>query len=65
MKITISYDPAWLPLEWAKKYCPSYITNDAEPVDPKRSLSDKSNHIYINYYFSDERDAITFAVRWT
>jgi len=28
MTVTIPFDPFWEPLHWAKKYCPSYITND-------------------------------------
>jgi hypothetical protein len=28
MTVTIPYDPIWEPLNWAKKYCSSYITND-------------------------------------
>jgi hypothetical protein len=65
MKVTIPYDPQWIPLKWAKKNCPSYITNDVTPVEPKRSLSDPTNQIYINYYFSEERDAMMFMLRWS
>jgi hypothetical protein len=28
MTVTIPFDPFWEPLHWAKRYCPSYITND-------------------------------------
>jgi hypothetical protein len=59
--VTLPYDPLWKPLEWAKKHCPSYITN---------TMSDKLTELVgdrtpINYYFSDARDATLFALRWS
>ena len=58
--VTLPYDPLWRPVEWAKKNCPSYITN---------TMSDKLTELVgdrtpINYYFSDARDATLFALRW-
>lgn len=38
-------------LDWAKKHCPSYITNDVEKTD-------------ICFYFSDEKDYLMFTLRW-
>jgi hypothetical protein len=65
--VTLPYDPVWRALEWAKVHCPSYITNDAKPANPNES----DRHYYsdrllpdINYYFSDERDAVLFALTW-
>ena len=43
------------PLEWAKKHCPSYITNDAVQ---------KNGEYYYRFYFSKEPDQIIFALRW-
>ena len=60
MKVTLPYDPLWTPLEWAKKYCPSYTTNDVHCTGYMRY--DRSK---IDYFFSDDKDAIWFALRWT
>jgi hypothetical protein len=59
--VTLPYDPLWKPVEWAKKHCPSYITN---------TMSDKLTELVgdrtqINYYFSDAKDATLFALRWS
>ena len=52
MKVTLPYDPLWTPLEWAKEYCPSYITNTA--------IEDGK----ICYYFSDDAEATMFKLKW-
>ena len=54
MTVTIPYDPEWKAHDWAKKHCPSYISN-------------KSNQMFggIVYYFSDERDVTMFILRWS
>ena len=44
------------PLTWAKKHCPSYITNDAVQ---------KKGGYYYRYFFGDERDQILFMLRWS
>lgn len=44
------------PLEWAKKNCSSYITNDAVQ---------KNGDYYYRFYFSKERDLIMFSLRWS
>lgn len=44
------------PLEWAKKNCPSYITNDAVQ---------KQGVYYYRYYFGNQRDQIMFTLRWS
>ena len=59
LKVTLPYDENWEALTWAKKNCPSYITNDATTI--------KLNVPYvtvINYYFGNEKDAIMFQLRW-
>ena len=43
------------PLEWAKKNCPSYITNDAVQ---------KQGEYYYRFFFGNEQDQIIFALRW-
>ena len=58
MTVTIPYDPLWKPLEWAKDHCPSYITNEVHR-DGDNSV-DK-----IDYFFSDEKDALLFILRWS
>jgi hypothetical protein len=54
MKVTLPYDTEWKALHWAKKHCPSYITNEAELVIGGG----------IVYYFSDPRDITLFMLRW-
>lgn len=73
--VTIPYDPVWEPLEWAKKHCPSYITNDVandatpfylrEEVESDRKPGRRVFTYYINYYFGNEQDAIIFKLRWS
>lgn len=48
--------PAHKPLEWAKKHCPSYITQDAVQ---------KNGNYYYRFFFSDEKDLALFILRWT
>lgn len=43
-------------LSWAKKNCPSYITNDALRKDDKW---------YYRFYFGQEKDIIMFLLRWS
>ena len=43
------------PLEWAKKFCPSYITNDA---------IQKNGDYYYRFYFSRQEDLTAFILRW-
>lgn len=43
------------PLEWVKKNCPSYITNDAVQVN---------GQYHYRFYFGQERDQVAFALRW-
>lgn len=73
IKVTLPYDPVWAPLNWAKKHCPSYITNDLNSdINPPSSLShdDVFFQYYpelqqrIDYFFSDKEDAFKFALRW-
>ncbi len=52
MKVILPYDATWAPLKWAKKNCPSYITNAASPEGK------------IVYYFGTEKDAAIFILRW-
>jgi len=59
MKVTLPYDPIWAALEWAKKHCSSYITNDIHKYG--NSYDNKR----IDYFFRDEKDAIWFTLRWS
>lgn len=58
--VTLLYDPVWAPLEWAKEYCPSYITNDAHMIG-----YNSYNNTYIDYFFGNEADAVLFALKWS
>lgn len=60
MTITIPYSPFWEPLTWAKEHCPSYITNDLH-MDSYNTY----DHTKIDYHFSDEKDALMFALKWS
>lgn len=46
---------AFEPLEWAKKHCPSYITNDAVQI---------GGDYYYRFYFGNDKDRVLFALRW-
>ncbi len=50
--VILPYDPEWKALVWAKAFCPSYITNQAEAGGG------------IVYYFANERDKLLFALKW-
>lgn len=67
MIVTIIYDEtknpdgsyrSWDPGTWAVKHCPSYITNGRNPNEFPDGFP------RIDYYFSDERDALAFSLRW-
>jgi hypothetical protein len=60
MTVTLPYDPVWEPLEWAKKYCPSYITNDMHQDGYYTYDNTK-----IDYFFGNEKDAMWFVLRWS
>ncbi len=59
MTVTIPYSPFREPLDWAKKHCSSYISND---IHKYGNSYDSSR---IDYFFSDEKDAMWFALRWS
>jgi hypothetical protein len=70
MKVTLPYDPTWQALEWAKRNCPSYITNNTNEFGPftvtyNRYNTSQTVMYQINYYFGDEKDATAFLLRWT
>ena len=60
MRVTLPYDPVWKPLEWAKEHCPSYITNAVH----EENLVTKKLAVRIDYFFSNEKDALIFSLRW-
>ena len=53
---TPSSKPGFEPLLWAKKNCPSYITNDAVQ---------KQGEYYYRFYFGNEKDQLMFLLRWS
>lgn len=60
MRVTIAYDPVWEAMTWAKEKCPSYITNDMH-----QDGYNTYDHTKIDFFFSDEKDALLFALKWT
>lgn len=54
--ITTSFTKRLEMLNWAKKHCPSYITNDVDKTDILFST--------FRFYFSDEKDYTMFTLRW-
>jgi hypothetical protein len=50
------YDSVYWPMSWAKKHCPSYITNEAVQ---------KNGDYYYRFYFADEQDQLWFQLRWS
>jgi len=66
MTVTLPYDPNWKALAWAKEYCSSYITNKASNTTRLKPVSGGwVNDSSIVYYFSDEKDAMWFTLRWS
>lgn len=59
MKVTLTYDIFWTPVEWAKENCPSYITN-ALHLDE----DDRPDIAKVDYFFGSEADAVLFALKW-
>jgi hypothetical protein len=57
--VTLPHDPVWRALDWALRNCPSYITNDSHKTADGRYVMD-----HIDYFFSDEKDAIMFMLRF-
>jgi len=62
--VVIPYDPTWRALEWAKEHCTSYITNDRESERPRPYPDHNIDDIRIRFYFGNERDATSFALKW-
>lgn len=52
----ILYVAEYEPLEWAKKNCKSYITNNAVQKEGK---------YYYRFFFSDEKDIAWFRLMWS
>lgn len=56
------YEHSGRMLQWAKKNCPSYITNDAVAI----VTADLTDTTYKRiFYFGNDRDAAIFALRWS
>lgn len=55
--VTLPYDPAWTVLPWVERNCKSYQYNSIH----FNKVEDRSK---IDYVFSDEKDAIFFALKW-
>ena len=57
--VTLNYDPVWTALDWAKKHCPSYITN-ALHKETGTELATR-----IDYFFESKEDAVWFRLKWS
>lgn len=57
--VSLPYDSSWAPLEWAKKHCPSYISNTVYA-----NFTGAQPTSVVQYYFSSEKDATLFLLRW-
>lgn len=62
-KVTLPYDPVWKALDWAKIHCPDYITNGIHKRDDA-TVADWNDWNRIDYFFSSDRDAVLFSLRW-
>ena len=60
MRVTLPYDKSWEALEWAKKNCPSYVTNSSANF----ATIGPDEWPVISYYFNEEKDAVAFMLRW-
>jgi hypothetical protein len=62
--VTLPYNPVWEELDWLKKHCPSYITNDVHRYinDDGFELGDVDR---TDYFFGDEKEALMFRLRWS
>lgn len=60
MTVTIPFTPLWEPTDWAKEHCPSYISNEIH-MDGYNTFDNSK----IDYFFSDEKDAMWFKLRWS
>jgi hypothetical protein len=66
--ITIDGQNVDLALNWAKEFCPSYITNTGR-IEGSRP-GDAGGYpvcaaIYYDFIFSDQHDAAMFALKWS
>jgi hypothetical protein len=57
--VTVRHDKLWSALEWAKEYCPSYITNDLH-MDGYNTY----DYTRVDYFFGSEEDAIAFKLKF-
>jgi hypothetical protein len=55
--VTIPHKNEWHTVAWAKENCPSYISCTGY-------LKEDKDQGFIEYYFSDEKDASVFSLRW-
>jgi hypothetical protein len=61
--VTLPYDPTWPALAWAKANCPGYITNAASQTSG--TLIGKYQYVAdIDYFFSNEKEALMFRLKW-
>jgi hypothetical protein len=50
-------------LDWAKRHCPSYITNDVYMIAVEDTSRQYTEFMY-RFYFSNEKEASWFRLRW-
>ncbi len=65
MIVTLPFNEQWEEaVVWAKRNCPSYITNDTSRIIILDIVSMYPYRTVVNYYFGDEKDAVMFQLRW-
>lgn len=52
-------------VEWAKTHCPGYITNSAVAEDLGTQPTTPPWEYFRVFYFSDDKDATLFLLRWS
>ena len=57
--VTILKEKGVHALEWVKETCPSYITNDMH-MDGYNTYDTTK----LDFFFSDQKDAVMFVMRW-
>lgn len=56
--VDVSYEKGIAAVDWAKKHCPSYITN-------QYMFKREFDETFYRLYFSDPKDQTLFALRWS
>ena len=71
MKTVLLPHRGFEPVKWAEEHCPSYITYVSKTITTEvpvtifgKNATMIKDKFYVEYQFSDEADAMLFALRW-